>query len=215
MASPEIKHNRRPGRPSSEEAGSRREELLLAAIELFGKRGFDGVSLRQIADRMGADIGLTRYYFGSKQDLWKAAIDHLAERLAAELQQIAEGKFSSKTEMMKAVIRWFVAMSARWPQLSRIIVFDGNDEGVRGRYVAERLVGPFYALMNELITGAKLEGTIVDASPRTIFFMITHGGSFPMALPVLTNSFPGGDIKDTDNLKAHAEAIIHLVFRDN
>ena len=113
---------------------------------------------------------------------------------------------------MKAVIRWFVMMSARYPQLSRIIVFDGNDNGTRGEYVAERLVGPFYMLMNELIAGAKAEGTVVDIAPRTLFFMITHGGSFPMALPALTNRFPGGDISRPASLKKHAEAVIELVF---
>lgn len=215
MAGTQTKPGRRPGRPSSDDdVGSKREELLVAALHLFGERGFDGVSLRQIAERVGADIGLTRYYFGSKEDTWKAAIDHLAERLGTELQQIAVREFPSKTDMMKAVIHWFVRMSARWPELSRIIAFDGNDEGVRGQYIAERLVGPFFAAMDGLIVGAKAEGTIVDVSPRTIFFMITHGGSFPMALPVLTNRFPGGDIEDSGNLKAHAEAIILLVFKE-
>ncbi|PJI86473.1 TetR family transcriptional regulator [Yoonia maricola] len=209
------KSNRRPGRPTSSVAGSIREDLLNAAIDLFSRRGFDGVSLRQIADAVGADIALTRYYFGSKEDTWKAAVDQLGVNFALELQKTANGTYSSKTEMMKAVIRWFVSVSARWPQLSKIIAFEGSDRGVRGEYIAARLVAPFYAFMDTLITDAKSEGTIVDVSPRTIFFMITHGGSFPMALPVLTNRFPGGDISEVENLNAHAEAIIKLIFKDS
>jgi hypothetical protein len=41
--------------------------------------------------------------------------------------------------------------------------------------------------------------------------MITHDGSFPMALPALTNVIPGGDINARDGLTAHADAIIALI----
>lgn len=212
MAASKPSKKRHPGRPSSTKAGTTRKDLLTSAIKLFGERGFDGVSLSQIAGRAGTDIGLTRYYFGSKESLWKASIDHLAELLRAELENIVGAESPTKTEQMKAVIRWFIIISARYPELSRIIVFDGNDDGTRGQYVAERLVEPFYALMSELIAGAKSEGTIADVAPRTIFFMITHGGSFPMALPALTNKFPGGDISKPANLSKHGDAIIDLIF---
>ena len=45
--------------------------------------------------------------------------------------------------------------------------------------------------------------------------MITHGGSFPMALSALTNAFPGGDITTDKALKAHGDAIIKLIFNDD
>lgn len=215
MAKQKLSQSRSPGRPSSEHASSTREDLLVSAINLFGDRGFDGISLSQIANEAGTDVGLTRYYFGSKSDLWKSAMDHLANQFTSELGQLQIDERTSKTETMKVVIRWFVDMSARWPQLSRIIVFDGNTDGERGQYVAERLIKPFYVLVGQLIEGAKAEGTIVDVAPRTIFFMITHGGSFPMALPELTNKFPGGDIGSPGNLKKHADAIIALIFNQN
>lgn len=116
---------------------------------------------------------------------------------------------------MKAIIRWFVDMSARWPQVSRIIAFDGNDDGVRGDHIAEKLVSPFYFVVGSLIEEARKEGTLIDVSPRTLFFMITHGGSFPMVLPVLTNKFPGGDIMHGDSLDQHADAMIRLIFGED
>lgn len=207
------KQKKRPrGRPKGSTKASSRKALLLAAIDAFGERGFDGASLKQISDNIGADVALTRYYFGSKDALWRASIDHLAEQLSGEIQMAFEPARSSNADTMKSAIRWFVEMSARWPQLSRIIVFEGNGESGRRDYVIEKLVKPFYILMDILIRGAKAEGAIKDISPRTLFFMITHGGSFPMALPKLTNSFPGGDITKGRNLKAHADSIIALVF---
>ena len=205
---------RSPGRPAAGRDGNTKEELLLAAIDAFGAYGFDGVSLSQISGKAGTDIGLTRYYFGSKEDLWRAAINHLAANLGQEIDDVIQMSQGSAAEDMKAVIRWFVDMSARWPQLSRIIVFDGNEEDGRGRHVATALVKPFYTLMSDLIDRSKKEGAIADVPTRTLFFLITHGGSFPMALPALTNQFPGGDINSTKSLNAHADAIIKLVFAD-
>lgn len=209
------KKNRRRGRPSGAKNTQLKEAFLNAAIELFGSRGFEGVSLSQIANKVGADTGLTRYYFGSKTEVWEAAIMHLAEQFIRELDMDSIAKQSSKTEMLKSVIRSFVDASAKWPQMSRIIVFDGDNNDSRGDYISSRLVGPFYQLLSDLIEGAKSEGTIADVENRTIFFMITHGGSFPMALPVLTNKLPGGDIDSQEVAKRHAEALISLLFKDS
>ncbi len=209
-----TQEKRGPGRPRLAPETDKKKDILLAAIDAFGARGFDGVSLSQIAERASADIGLTRYYFGSKEALWRACIDHLAETLGLEMQEVLASPEETATRQLKSVIRWFISISAQWPQLSRMIVFDGDNEGSRGIHVADQLISPFYAVMSELINEAKGEGSLADVSPRTLFFMITHGGSFPMALPVLTNKFPGGDIMSEQALNAHADAIIDMIFRE-
>jgi len=212
MKKKDIKRVR--GRPRLNQEKDTRNSLLLAAINLFGERGFDGVSLSQVVDQAGGDVALIRYYFGSKEELWQKCIDHLSQLLESEILEVVSQEYDSETDRLKAVVRWFVDMSAKWPQVSRIIVFEGNNPGSRGQYVIAKLVGPFYAGLSQLIKAAKAEGSISDVDPRTLFFMITHGGSFPMALPVLTNSFPGGDIGKTSNLKKHAQSIIDLIFVD-
>lgn len=168
--------------------------------------------MSQIAGKAGADIALTRYYFGSKDQLWEAAMTLLAERFAAEIELAVTEHEASQSDSLKNVIRAFVFASARWPQVSRIIVFDGNKKDRRGRFIAKHMVVPFYQVLSELIAEAVSQGSIPNVSPRTIFFMVTHGGSFPMALPALTNALPGEDINSVDGLNAHADAIIELLF---
>lgn len=200
------------GRPRLEKSDDLRRAFLDAAVDLFGARGFDGVSLSQIAAEVGADVALTRYYFGSKHEVWIAAITHLVQQVTAATDRSPELQEQSHTEQLKTAIQDFIAVSAKWPQLSRIIVFDGDKADERGEYIAQHVVRPFYKRMSKLIRGAKKEGTIPSVSERTLFFMITHGGSFPMALSALTNSFPGGDIKTPRAIKAHGDAIIDLIF---
>jgi AcrR family transcriptional regulator len=47
-----------------------RDRILDAAEELFARRGFDGVSVRQIMAKAEADVSLAYYHFKSKRDLF-------------------------------------------------------------------------------------------------------------------------------------------------
>ncbi len=205
---------RKPGRPRRGQSSDLQRALLLAAIDLFANAGFDGASLSRIAGRTGADIGLIRYYFGTKAGLWEAAMTHLANVYVEDMLAANTFRDGSKTDALKAVIRANLIAASKWPQVSRIIVFEGNRSDARGAFIQTRFVAPFHYLISEFIDGAKSEGRLPDVSTRTIFFMIAHGGAFPMALPALANSIPGEDIGSEQGLEAHINAILALLIRD-
>jgi AcrR family transcriptional regulator len=60
---------RRPGGPDT------RGEILAAARTEFGERGYDGASMRAIAARSGVDPALIHHYFGTKEQLFLAAME--------------------------------------------------------------------------------------------------------------------------------------------
>ncbi|MFD8810613.1 TetR/AcrR family transcriptional regulator, partial [Streptomyces sp. NPDC059627] len=63
------------------EAGQRtREGLQTAALELLAQRGQEGVTLREITDRAGANVAAVSYHFGSLKALCDAAIEHALEQ---------------------------------------------------------------------------------------------------------------------------------------
>lgn len=51
-----------------------RQNLLLAAGQLFAEHGVDGTSIRAIADRANANIAAVNYHFGSKENLYREAL---------------------------------------------------------------------------------------------------------------------------------------------
>jgi AcrR family transcriptional regulator len=53
----------------TEGAGSTRERILDVALELFNEQGYDGTSLRQIAERLGLTKAALYYHFKSKEDI--------------------------------------------------------------------------------------------------------------------------------------------------
>ncbi|GAA1665091.1 TetR family transcriptional regulator [Glycomyces endophyticus] len=60
---------RRSGNPDT------RSEILGAARRLFAVEGFESVSMRRIAGEAGVDPSLIHHYFGSKDELFMAAIE--------------------------------------------------------------------------------------------------------------------------------------------
>jgi len=64
---------RRPGRRPG--ASDSRERILAAARAAFAERGFEAATIRDIARRAEVDPALVHHYFGSKQQLFVAAME--------------------------------------------------------------------------------------------------------------------------------------------
>ena len=64
-------------------AETTRAALVLSALKLFGRQGFDGTSTRQIAAEARANIGSIAYHFGGKEGLRIAAADYIVETIQA------------------------------------------------------------------------------------------------------------------------------------
>jgi len=63
---------KRPGRPPG--PSDTRDRILTSARELFARNGIDKTSIRAIASAAGVDAALVHHYFGTKQQLFVAAI---------------------------------------------------------------------------------------------------------------------------------------------
>lgn len=77
----------RTGRRSAT-SSTTREDILVAARELFAADGFGATTLRAVATRAGVDVALIAYYFKNKRGLFVATMDmpyDPAERIAATI----------------------------------------------------------------------------------------------------------------------------------
>jgi AcrR family transcriptional regulator len=70
----------------------RREELMAAALELFGRRDAECVSIDDVASEAGASRALVYHYFGGKQELYVAALKSAAAQLEARLRPQGSGR---------------------------------------------------------------------------------------------------------------------------
>ena len=68
--------------------GTVHERIERAGIELFGQKGFEGVSVRELAQTAGVTIGSVSYYFGSKESLYRHCFETLAREVVADLSRL-------------------------------------------------------------------------------------------------------------------------------
>ncbi|MFD0273544.1 TetR/AcrR family transcriptional regulator [Kitasatospora sp. NPDC127111] len=59
----------------------RERQVLAAATAEFGRHGFEATTMAAIAGRVGVTKPLLHHYFGSKQDLYRACLDPVGDRL--------------------------------------------------------------------------------------------------------------------------------------
>lgn len=90
-----------------------KNRIILAASKHFTRHGFAGATVRDIAIDADCAIGLIRYHFGSKEDLYRAiAIEgsaHFSEIAAQSLAQ--HYKVSHQEDMITA---WLMAPIVSW-----------------------------------------------------------------------------------------------------
>jgi AcrR family transcriptional regulator len=83
MSNPSATRTASPAPPrrrsQAERREAARERILDAAEELFGVRGFYGVTLRDVAMQAGADTALLHYYFRGKTELFNSVLARRAE----------------------------------------------------------------------------------------------------------------------------------------
>src|SRR4029077_13322011 len=85
-AAKSVRHGQRQRkmRAQQQRALATRAAILNAAIAEFAERGFEGASIRRIADRTGLQHPLITYHYRSKDILWSAAAEHAFTRIREE-----------------------------------------------------------------------------------------------------------------------------------
>lgn len=93
----------------------RREQLLEAALDLFARRDFATVTNKEISAAAGMNSGLIYYYFESKEDLFRSALEFAVGRLLDEYRTIHDGDrdpvarirhwFHINTEMSETILQ--------------------------------------------------------------------------------------------------------------
>lgn len=120
----------RPPAPSSP-AEMTRMALIRAALQLFGRQGYDGTSTREIAAAAKANIGSIAYHFGGKEGLRTAVADHIVTMIQTIARQATGGTDASsdrltpleaRAKLMEAVRQMVAFMVAR-PEAGEIVQF--------------------------------------------------------------------------------------------
>lgn len=114
-------------RPRRRDPEGHRAAILASAEELFAARGYEGATVRDIAARAGVTHGLVMRHFGTKEELFVAAMPG-----ARDLDEIAPGPVETLPDRVAAA--WVARMesvSASDPSTALILSASNRDAAVR------------------------------------------------------------------------------------
>ncbi len=134
-------------KPSAAADSDNRSRLLHAATDAFAEQGFEGTSLRTIADTAGVSFQLIAYYFGSKEELWVETVDYLFERYLETGKGLGFTPSGNLHEQFHNHLRLLMTDQLQRPQLHKICVQEHLANSVRYRnIIAPRLDHMFSTL---------------------------------------------------------------------
>ncbi|MER5446674.1 TetR family transcriptional regulator [Streptomyces sp. NPDC002766] len=194
MTGPEVTSRRRGRRTRTESAGTR-DRILTVAREEFSERGYDKTSVRGIAKAAGVDSALVHHYFGTKEQIFAAAIevafapalnapeavadgplDGVGERLTRFVFGVWENP-ATRTPLL-AILRSAVNNETAATVFRRLIAsqlmrrvaaqLDAPDAELRAELAAAQLVGCAmmrYVIKLEPLASADIEQVIARVAP--------------------------------------------------
>jgi TetR/AcrR family transcriptional regulator len=195
---------RRAGRPRSEESPVALEDILDASFKAFARYGYDGVSVRMLNRELGVSHNLLHQRFGSKEDLWRACVDHAMGRLLLNLPTAFDPTLSDPLDQLNHAIRRFLEFSAEHPELLALMNIEAGLDTERLDYIYDNYVAPAFAQLARLLEFLADEGRIRPISVRTLNFLVAHGAAAPFTLAPLAMRFGGPHPLEPKEIKRHA-----------
>jgi AcrR family transcriptional regulator len=148
---------RRPG------VSGTREAILDAARRAFAEQGYQRATIRDVAKLAGVDPALVHHYFGTKQDLFVAAVrlpvnpvDQLTAVLAAEPDQVGQ-------RLVETFLSIWDHAAGQSPLLAliRSAVADKDAAAMLREFITEEVLGPIARRLGS--PDAQLRATLVGS----------------------------------------------------
>ena len=135
--------------------GGTANTLARVAAKEFFEKGFDGTSMRSIADAAGCEAGLIYYYYRTKDDLFSTVLENFFDPYKEEFEKLTQ---EAETKPYRALYRFFAYMKKATREF-------------REKYSAN---------MHRTVRWAIREQTLTVIEPyiqRIIEILITHGAT--------------------------------------
>jgi TetR/AcrR family transcriptional regulator len=145
-----------------------RTRILAAALHVFAMSGFEGSSLRQIAEQAGVLHQLVVYHFKTKDALWREVVASIFEESMQE-QNLAywagRAAAARPAPALREMFHAFATFTARHPEFHRLLSFEGQVESERLNWLLETYVRPYYEISIAAIRAAQQAGVARPGDP--------------------------------------------------
>src|SRR5258706_3228644 len=86
----------------------KRANIIDTALQLFSEQGFEGTSIRDIAEKASVNVAMVNYYFGSKEKLFEKLVEYKSAVTRGLLDEISKNKALSPIEKIEHIVDAFI-----------------------------------------------------------------------------------------------------------
>jgi|GEM_PF-217885 len=133
--------------PVDNPAGNTRTVVLGKALELFAETGFNGVSMRRIAQEVGINPATLYHHFAHKEDLYEQVLRFAYAEQAAHFSAVVSTEGTLETQLGEFIreFAFYIAKDQHFFRLVKREQLDGNSE--RLKILVDLLFGKQYDAM--------------------------------------------------------------------
>ncbi|MEO8196222.1 MAG: TetR/AcrR family transcriptional regulator [Thermoanaerobaculia bacterium] len=151
-------------------APPRKEEIIDRTFELVRERGFAGLRMRQIADKVGVTEGALYRHFPSKEAILLALVDRMEGRLLAPIRQIAANSDLSPKQKLEEILRHHLLTVIETRSLPILLLSEASfSEHEELRVRMRRLLSSYLGILESI---ARETGTTKGFAPRELAVLL-------------------------------------------
>jgi TetR/AcrR family transcriptional regulator len=161
----------RTARTQAERADQTRVRILAAAVSHFSDNGLAGARMEQIAEAASVNKALLYYYFHSKDELYAAALESVADGVRSSSLAAMEGKASAGERFLLAALNHFDRIHTNrgfqsLMQQEMIRLHRGEVNALSP--MVKTVFRPLMKRMQQVLEEGIVTGELIDADPAQI-----------------------------------------------
>ena len=160
-----------PTRTQAERADQTRTRILEAAVREFSENGLAGARTEQIAEAAGVNKALLYYYFKSKDALYAAALEWIAEGVRAASLAVLDADCSAGERFVRATLQHFDRIHTNWRfqsmmQQEMVRLHRGESDAMTP--LADKVFKPLTARTQEVLEEGIASGELIAVDSSQI-----------------------------------------------
>lgn len=190
-----------------------RASILNAAIAEFAARGFEGASIRAIADRLGLQHPLITYHYRSKDILWRAAAEHAFAQIKAGWDVLApETSDLPPLVRLREEYATLYRYTVAFPEFHRFMRQESLTDNPRLKWVAETVLTPLLGRLIPQIAAAQKQGLLPAVDPILFHYMMVSLTATLAGFGPEMQVTSGRSAEDKDLIEAYWRLVDETVF---
>ena len=166
-----------------------KQTLVATALQMFAERGYDGVSIAEIAGALGITKQALLHHFGSKEKLYGQVLQELSERFTTLMQPHLAGQ-QAPAEQYRAIMRDLYRHMQSHKHDARLILRELLDNKPRIENKQKWYLRPFLETLADLMQQFSPAGSLTKAEAFARTYQIVGAVNyFAVSDPTLKKMF--------------------------